>query len=580
LLLNLIVAALIAFPLGWFAYLCLFPEVNRDYAVNRYHELTRWVNVAVIPLLGFLALASHLATGDRRAAALALSALTFTAIFPMHRLFTAAANYPAFLIYETPARFLFVALFLPFSGQVPTVASAKRRRNAIAIVVVAAILMVARFSARDVLDDLDDFADTTLWVVTYKGLEAATVPLAVLAAWRLFRQPATMRLGSLLMALAFAFTAELSLFFFASHTFDWFWWSANILWGTATLLLVGSMLVTAANAGQHFAEPIGVGSCLGEYEILNLIGEGGMGQVFRALHRVMKREVALKVIRPEKVANPIAVRRLHREARAAARLSHVHIVQVYDVAEVNGVHFLVMEYVDGNDLGEVLSQRGAFPIPLACTYIRQACLALQHAHQRGLVHRDIKPSNLLLSKDGTAIKVLDLGVVLLQLPDQPDLYESKLTQTGTVMGTPAYLSPEQAFDARRVDIRADIYSLGCTLYHLLTGKAPFRGVSITELVLRHQLEEPIPIAQIRLDVPAELQAVLHKMMAKRPENRYQSPAETADALRPFCILNKAELADLWAKGAWPSLPEGASEAIGSVKKTNFTSLEKEPGSST
>src|SRR5262249_5960744 len=159
------------------------------------------------------------------------------------------------------------------------------------------------------------------------------------------------------------------------------------------------------------------------------------------------------------------------------------------------------EYVEGKDLAELLDRHGALPVPLACHYIRQACLGLQHAHERGLVHRDIKPANLLLTADGSQVKLLDLGVARFQHPDERDVSIAQLTQTGAVMGPPAYLAPEQARDPRHVDIRADIYSLGCTLYHLLAGQVPFDGVTLAEVVLRHQLEEPAPVEKMRPEVP-------------------------------------------------------------------------------
>src|SRR5262249_18618884 len=239
--------------------------------------------------------------------------------------------------------------------------------------------------------------------------------------------------------------------------------------------------------------------------------------------------------------NPYAVRRFQREARAAARLSHPNIVQVYDAAEAGATHFLVMEYVEGQDLHHLIDHHGVLPVPLACAYIRQASQGLQHAHERGLVHRATNPANLLVTTDGRVVKVLDMGVARLQQPDDQDPKVSELTQTGAVMGTPAYLAPEQARDPRHVDIRADIYSLGCTLYHLLAGQVPFRGVSLAEIVLQHQLEEPAALDQARPGVAPEVQAILGKMMAKRPDDRYQTPSEVVEALAPFAAVDHETL---------------------------------------
>jgi serine/threonine-protein kinase len=270
------------------------------------------------------------------------------------------------------------------------------------------------------------------------------------------------------------------------------------------------------------------------YEILGRVGAGGMGQVYKARHVRLDRVVALKVIQPERLGSPDAVRRFYREARAAARLVHPNLVTVYDVDEAGGVHFLAMEYVDGVDLGRQVRERGPLPVARACEYARQAADGLQHVHERGLVHRDIKPANLLLSPDGRQVKILDLGLARLDAAAPVGEGTSELTQSGTLMGTPAFLAPEQARDARRADIRSDLYSLGCTLYYLLTGRQPFPGQSLAEVIVQHQLDEPESVTKLRPDVPAGVAAVLRRLMAKRPEDRYQTPAEAAVALAPFC----------------------------------------------
>jgi tetratricopeptide (TPR) repeat protein len=288
------------------------------------------------------------------------------------------------------------------------------------------------------------------------------------------------------------------------------------------------------------------------------------------------------VIHPERLAQPDAVKRFYREARAAARLAHPHLVTVYDVDEVGGTHFLAMEFVEGTDLGQLVKTRGPLPVARACDYVRQAALGLQHIHERGLVHRDIKPTNLFLTGNETLVKVLDLGLARLSQAGVQDQTSGELTQPGMVMGTPAFLAPEQARDSRRVDIRSDIYSLGCTLYYLLTGRVPFPGVGLAEIVVQHQLDEPEPIEKLRSDVPARVASVLRKMMAKRPEDRYQTPAEVAAALAPFYrsgLVESTSPADQSAQsvGERPSLgissgtqvlpPSAGSEAGLSARET-------------
>jgi serine/threonine protein kinase/Tfp pilus assembly protein PilF len=303
------------------------------------------------------------------------------------------------------------------------------------------------------------------------------------------------------------------------------------------------------------------------YEILEPLGEGGMGQVYKARQVRLDRIVALKVIHPDYLTNPDAVRRFQREARAAARLAHPHLVTVYDVDEVSGTHFLVMEFVEGSDLGRLVKSQGMLPVSQGCECVRQAALGLQHVHERGLVHRDIKPTNLFLTSKGALIKILDMGLARLNQPGPSDQISSELTQTGAVMGTPAYLAPEQARDSRRVDIRSDIYSLGCTLYFLLAGRVPFPGIGLAEIIVQHQLDEPEPIEKLRRDVPPGVASVIRKMMAKRPEERYQTPGEVAAALAPF---SRAEMIEQVATAAKAELPPTAPQASRWSPKVDLT----------
>jgi serine/threonine protein kinase len=265
------------------------------------------------------------------------------------------------------------------------------------------------------------------------------------------------------------------------------------------------------------------------YHVQHLLGVGGMGKVYRAEHRVMGRAVALKVINPALVVDPVAVERFHREVKTAAKLNHPNIVISYDAEQAGRLHFLVMEFVEGVDLGWVVEKQGPLPVPTACDYLRQAALGLQHAHELGMVHRDIKPENLMLTNKGE-VKILDFGLARFASETSK---RGNLTESGSLMGTPDYMAPEQADDARRADIRADIYSLGCVLYFLLTGQAPFPKHGLIAKVMAHREETAKPVASFRKDVPTNLTAVVERMMAKNPAKRLQTPAEVAQALMPF-----------------------------------------------
>jgi serine/threonine protein kinase/tetratricopeptide (TPR) repeat protein len=275
------------------------------------------------------------------------------------------------------------------------------------------------------------------------------------------------------------------------------------------------------------------------YELLEKLGQGGMGLVFKARQRHLDRVVALKLIRDDRLTDSQALRRFNREARAVARLAHPNIVALYHADQVAGTHFLAMEYVDGTNLAKLVRQQGPLHVAQACEYAHQVCLGLQHAHQRGLVHRDIKPANLLLAADGRTVKILDMGLARLEQVHDSEFASSELTHEGVVMGTPDYLAPEQASDPRKADIRADLYSLGCTLYFLLTGRPPFPECSFTDKLVKHRVEEPEPLGKLRPDTPAGVEAVVGKLMAKRLEDRYQTPDEAAAALEP---LMRAEAA--------------------------------------
>jgi parallel beta-helix repeat protein len=273
---------------------------------------------------------------------------------------------------------------------------------------------------------------------------------------------------------------------------------------------------------------------LGPYLLLEVLGEGGMGQVFKALNRLMKRVVALKVIRQERLPQGDAIRRFQREIQALAQLAHPNIVTAYHADQVGDCYFLVMEYVEGTDLHRLVKEEGPLAAGRACEYVRQAAVGLEHAHERGLVHRDIKPANLLLSRREGVIKVLDLGLARIACGSEDSAASSATSVPGMIMGTPDFMAPEQAVRAHEADIRADIYSLGCTLYFLVTGRPPFAKGSDVEKLVLHQQAEPVAVELLRRDLPEELPQVLRRMMAKRPEDRYQTPAEVATALTPLC----------------------------------------------
>ncbi len=289
------------------------------------------------------------------------------------------------------------------------------------------------------------------------------------------------------------------------------------------------------------------GFLLGPYRILDRLGRGGMGRVFKAEHRALKRVVALKVLAPHLLDSERARVLFLREVRAFAQLVHPNVVAAFDANEEGGHYYLVLEYVDGPNLDQLVRKQGPLPVGLACDYIRQTANGLQAAHALGMVHRDIKPSNLLVQRRGMdedapgLIKISDFGLARLgssgQLEASPvgGAGGTILTKQNTVMGTPDFLSPEQTRDLHRADIRSDLYSLGCTFYFLLTGRPPFPGGSAVEKLIRHSAERPDSIADFRDDVPDSVAAIVERLMDKSPGDRFQSPRELAEALQPFAV---------------------------------------------
>ena len=296
---------------------------------------------------------------------------------------------------------------------------------------------------------------------------------------------------------------------------------------------------------------------VGSYVLQARLGEGGMGQVYRALNWKLGTLAAVKVIRRNRAEDPSAVERFLREVRALGAIRHPNVVHALDADLENGRLYCVMEYVPCMDLANLLNERGALPIELACRYAAQLAEGLRHISSHGLVHRDVKPANVLVTEDGSTVKLLDLGLARFDHPDW-EAAASDLTQVGMMIGTPDYVSPEQIRDSRRADIRSDLYSLGCTFYHMLTGQAPFASAAIIDKLYLHQATEPIPVEQLRSDVPPTVAAVVRQLMAKKPRDRYQDPSEVAATLRPYLIPLGETLTDA-AAPTNPGLPTSSHE---------------------
>jgi len=290
--------------------------------------------------------------------------------------------------------------------------------------------------------------------------------------------------------------------------------------------LIEAKLITAWQSdnllkGRH------KGFFLGNYKLLRHLGTGGMSSVYLAEHKHMRQLRAIKVLPQHRVNDSSYLGRFYREARAAAALDHANIVRAYDVDNDGDNHYLVMEYVEGTDLQKTIATQGVLSYETAAEYVRQAATGLAHAHAVGLIHRDIKPANLLIDLRGT-VKILDMGLARFSDDEQ----QASLTQLHdeNVLGTADYLAPEQAINSHTVDGRADLYSLGCTLYFALTGHPPFPEGTMAQRLLMHQQREPAPITNDRPDAPRDLLLICRRMMEKRVEERYQTADEVAAAL--------------------------------------------------
>jgi serine/threonine-protein kinase len=318
------------------------------------------------------------------------------------------------------------------------------------------------------------------------------------------------------------------------------------------------------------------GFFLGQYRILDQLGSGGMGRVFKAEHRTMKRIVALKVLAPDLMRTARAQELFLHEVRAVAQLVHPNIVTAYDANEVQGRYYLVLEYVDGPNLDQLVRQQGPLPVGHACDFVRQIATGLQCAHNLGMLHRDIKPANMLLQTQGLqslglgVVKISDFGLARLHRPNVPggQTPHTILTRDNTVMGTPDYLSPEQARNLHKTDIRSDLYSLGCTFYFLLSGQVPFPGGTSLEKLIRHSSEQPTPLSELRRDVPAPILAIVQRLMAKHPRDRFQTPAELATALEPYAVTGPTP----WAPNWWKAEP-GSEDVRTPVEGTPESELD-------
>ncbi len=302
------------------------------------------------------------------------------------------------------------------------------------------------------------------------------------------------------------------------------------------------------------------------YVLLDLIGQGGMGRVYLAEDTRLNRQVALKILSPERINNPRAIARFQREARVGAQLQHENLVRIYDFGESSGRYYLVMEFIEGKTIGTMISDQNAIPAATAVRLVRQVAMGLEHAHRKGLIHRDVNPYNILVTRDGTA-KLADLGLAI-------DLAEEDhVTREGATVGTFDYVAPEQARHSHSADIRSDIYSLGCSLYHMCTGQVPFPTPSLPEKLFAHQAMEPTPLNELVPDLPGGLAEVIRRMMQKSPDERYATPLQVAQALEPFLEEHSGAGSREHAVGI---LLPGATTASGSPQSHEMKASLAEP----
>ncbi|HPM81268.1 MAG TPA: protein kinase [Candidatus Anammoximicrobium sp.] len=297
------------------------------------------------------------------------------------------------------------------------------------------------------------------------------------------------------------------------------------------------------------------GRRLGDYHLLRRLGRGGMADVYLAEQESLGRKVAFKVLKSHLAANPSYVRRFQQEAQAAASLVHANIVQIHEVGCLDGIHFMVQEYVEGQNLKQLLDRKGTLDAPAAVSVMRQVAAALHKASQQKIIHRDIKPENIMLARSGE-VKVADFGLARVEREGQA----ANLTQVGVTMGTPLYMSPEQ-LEGRAVDVRSDLYSFGVTCYQMLAGRPPFEGDSPLSIAVQHLKKDCPRLEDQRSDLPGGLCRIVHKLMAKRPEDRYQT---AVDLWKDLKSLNVPGLDQTWAATdqGWTALDLGVHTAAG------------------
>ena len=272
-----------------------------------------------------------------------------------------------------------------------------------------------------------------------------------------------------------------------------------------------------------------VGECLGDYQILRRLGRGGMSVVYLAEQHSLKRRVAFKVLKPDLAKDSVYVRRFHKEAQAAASLVHANIVQIYEVGEIEGIHYIAQEYIPGQNLAQYIRRNSSVSVPLSIVILKQVTAALQRASEQGITHRDIKPENIMLSSTGE-VKVADFGLARVTSGD----HHIDTTQIGITMGTPLYMSPEQA-EGGEVDPRSDLYSLGVTSYHMLAGRPPFEGETALSIAVQHLKREPQPLSEMRKGIPVELASLIMQLLAKDPSDRIQRANELQSQLKTIPV---------------------------------------------
>lgn len=312
-------------------------------------------------------------------------------------------------------------------------------------------------------------------------------------------------------------------------------------------------------AGRGFALKID------KYVLADLIGVGGMGRVYLARDTRLHRKVALKILSRERMSNPRALARFEREGKVGAQLQHENLVRIYDEGNAQGLRYLVMEFIEGKNVSHIVSDSGPLPPTSAAKIGYQVSLGLEHARRKGLIHRDVNPQNILVTKDGTA-KLTDMGLAI-DLGDAEDI----VTRDGATVGTFDYISPEQARHPRDVDSRSDLYSLGCSLYHMIAGRVPFPTTSLPEKLYAHQLTEPESLETLVPGVPPELDRIVRRMMAKKPSDRFDTPQAAADALEPIA-LESASLAGLIEAATPPADAAGAGSLLGPASVLNASAL--------